>query len=69
MHIYFDLISLPLSYINFPHLSFVMQAWVFIPQFRHMQAAGYSKFSNSGFEPMEHDAIAKSKETFFCKNV
>ena len=36
MHTYFDLISLPLSYLNFPHLSFFVQAWEFIQQFRHV---------------------------------
>ena len=36
MHTYFDLISVPLSYLNFSHLSFLMQVWVFIQQFRHM---------------------------------
>ena len=49
VHIYFDLISLRLSYLNFSHLSFVMQAWVSTHQLHHMRAAGYSKFSNSGY--------------------
>ena len=35
------LISRPRSYLNFPHLSFLMQAWVFIQQFRHVLGATY----------------------------
>ena len=45
-----DLISLPLSYLNFSHFSFLMQVWVFIQQFCHMQGAIYfctSKFWES----------------------
>ena len=45
MHTYFDLISLPLSYLNFPHLSFFVQAWVFIQQFRHVQDAHSRAFA------------------------
>ena len=39
IHIYLDLISPPLTYLNFLRLSFLMQAWAFIQQFRHMQGA------------------------------
>ena len=42
---YFDLISLPLSYQNFSHFSFLMQVWVFIQQFRHMRGAIYFRTS------------------------
>ena len=45
---YLKVISLPLAYLNFPHLSFLMRVWVFIQQFRHMWAAGYSKFHKVG---------------------
>ena len=41
VHTYFDLISLPLSYLNFSHLLFVMQVWLFIQQFRHMRGSIY----------------------------
>ena len=41
MHTYFDLISLPLSYLNFPHLSFFVQAWLFIQQLRYVLYAIY----------------------------
>ena len=41
VHAYFDLISLPLSYLNSSHLSFLMQVWVFIQQFRHMRGGIY----------------------------
>ena len=39
IHIYLDLIFLPLTYLNFIHLSFLMQVWAFIQQFRHMRSA------------------------------
>ena len=39
IHVYLDLISLHLTYINFLRLSFLMQAWAFIKQFRNMQGA------------------------------
>ena len=39
MDTYFDLISLPLSYLNFSHFSFLIQVRVFIQQFRHMWVA------------------------------
>ena len=45
VHTYFDLISLPLSYLNFSHFSFLMQVWVFIQQFRQMQGAIYFRTS------------------------
>ena len=41
IHIYLDLISLSLTYLNFLRLSFLMQAWVFIQQFRHMLEVQY----------------------------
>ena len=41
VHTYFDLISVPLSYLNFSHLSFLMKVWVFIQQLRHMWGAIY----------------------------
>ena len=47
MDTYFGLISLPLSYLNFSHFSFLMQEWVFIQKFRDMRGAIYfhtSKF-------------------------
>ena len=50
LYIHTYLISLPLSYLNFPHLSFLMQAWVFIQQFRHARGAIYfrtAKFCKS----------------------
>ena len=45
MHTYFDLISLPLSYLNFPRLSFFVQAWVFIQQFRLVRDAIYFRIA------------------------
>ena len=39
IHIYLDLISLHLTYLNFLRLSFLMQAWAFIQQFRNMRGA------------------------------
>ena len=41
IHIYLDLISLPLTYINFLRLSFLMQAWAFIQQFSYMLEVQY----------------------------
>ena len=41
IHIYLDLISLPLKYLNFFRLLFLMQAWAFIQQFRHMLEVQY----------------------------
>ena len=34
---YLDLFSLPLTYLNFPYLSFAMQVWVFTKKFRHVR--------------------------------
>ena len=45
MHTYFDLISLPLSYLNFPDLSFFVQVCVFIQQFRHVRDAVYFRIA------------------------
>ena len=45
MDTYSDLISLPLSYLNFSHFSFLMQVWVFIQQFCHMRGAIYFRTS------------------------
>ena len=45
MDTYFDLISLPLSYVIVSHFSFLMQVWVFIQQFRHMRGAIYFRMS------------------------
>ena len=39
IHIYLDLISLHLTYINSLRLSFLMQAWAFIKQFCNERAA------------------------------
>ena len=50
MYTYFDLTSLPLLYLNFPHPSFLTQAWAFIQQFRHVRSEIYfraSKFCKS----------------------
>ena len=70
MHTYFDLISLPLSDLNFPHLSFFMQVWVFIQEFRHMQATGYSKFLYSGWQTWNiHYLLSGSRGTFRSKYV
>ena len=33
IHTYLDLFSLPLTYLNFPYLSFAMQAWVLTKKF------------------------------------
>ena len=41
IHIYLDLIYLPLKYLNFLRLLFLMQTWAFIQQFRHMLEVQY----------------------------
>ena len=41
IHIYLDLISLHLTYLNFLRLSFLMQVWAFIQQFGHMLEVQY----------------------------
>ena len=45
-----------------------MQVWVFIQQFRHMRAAGYSKFSHNGWQTCSiHYLLSGVEGTFLSK--
>ena len=50
VHAYLELISLPLSYLNFVTFYFLCSCglWVFIQQFRHMWTAGIINFRTVG---------------------
>ena len=74
VHTYLDLISLPLSYLNFLTFHFLCRCglWVFIQQFRHMRTAGYkyNKFSYSRLQTCNtHYILSGSGGTLLSKYV